>query len=113
MLKTTQPSIPGTADEPEPLDADMAMASYSYEDYNEDEYMEEDETVCKVCHIPDIIDNVNDMFTCDGCELSVHQLCEDPVIQSYEKEIDPWYCRACSRDMGLLKRKRDDEKETT
>ncbi|KAI7885339.1 hypothetical protein K492DRAFT_234136 [Lichtheimia hyalospora FSU 10163] len=68
-------------------------------EYGDD--MEVDDTVCKVCQIPDIIDNINNMFYCDNCNLGIHQLCAEPPIANYEVDIDPWYCRECCRDKGL------------
>lgn len=71
------------------------------EDVEYDEEMDVDDTVCKVCQIPDIIDNINNMFYCDNCNLGIHQLCAEPHIADYEVDIDPWYCRECCRDKGL------------
>ncbi|KAI7860093.1 hypothetical protein BDC45DRAFT_431802 [Circinella umbellata] len=61
----------------------------------------EDDKVCKVCGIDEIIEDVNNMFYCDQCDLGVHQLCEDPPVQQFETEVDPWYCRECSRQKGI------------
>ncbi|KAK4509712.1 uncharacterized protein ATC70_007014 [Mucor velutinosus] len=94
----------------------------------------EEEELCKHCGIKDIIDDINDMFFCELCNQGVHQLCEDPPIQQFEKNVDPWWCRACSKaqnipiptaesvarmqledapinDENVLKRKREDEAE--
>ncbi|KAI9255608.1 hypothetical protein BDA99DRAFT_442087 [Phascolomyces articulosus] len=67
---------------------------YSYEN-------PEDDKACKICGIEDIIEDVNNMFYCDECNLGVHQFCEDPPIQQFETEIDPWFCRECSRRRGI------------
>lgn len=75
---------------------DMLSEEYSYE---QDTY--DDDTVCKHCGIAEIVKDVNNMFFCDECNEGVHQLCEDPPIEPYEKDIDPWYCRECLRRKGL------------
>lgn len=77
----------------------ITMEDYLLDEDEED--MDVDDTVCKVCQIPDIIDNINNMFYCDNCNLGIHQLCADPPIANYEVDIDPWYCRECCRDKGL------------
>ncbi|KAG2226689.1 hypothetical protein INT45_001036 [Circinella minor] len=61
----------------------------------------EDDKVCKVCGIDEIVEDVNNMFYCDQCDLGVHQLCENPPVQQFETEVDPWYCRECSRRKGI------------
>lgn len=76
------------------------------EDYTfDEEYMYEDpemeDASCKHCGIPDIAEDINNMFFCDECHMGVHQLCEDPPVASFEQEIDPWYCRDCSRRKGM------------
>lgn len=97
---------------------------------------QEEEELCKHCGIKDIVDDVNDIFFCELCDQGVHQLCEDPPIQEFEKNVDPWWCRACSKaqnipiptaasvarpqsenaannsDENVLKRKREDEAKT-
>ncbi|OAD02158.1 hypothetical protein MUCCIDRAFT_164096 [Mucor lusitanicus CBS 277.49] len=62
---------------------------------------QEEEEICKHCGIKDIIDDVNDMFFCELCNQGVHQLCEDPPVQEFEKKVDPWWCRACSKAQNI------------
>ncbi|KAI9494019.1 hypothetical protein BDB00DRAFT_787459 [Zychaea mexicana] len=81
----------------------ITLADYIL-DEDDQHYMYEnpdDDKVCKVCGIDEIIEDVNNMFYCDHCNLGVHQLCEDPTIAQFETELDPWYCRECSRQKGL------------
>ncbi|OBZ88160.1 hypothetical protein A0J61_03793 [Choanephora cucurbitarum] len=70
------------------------------EDYTLEE--EEEESIpCMHCGIKEIADDINDIFFCESCHQGVHQLCEDPPIQSFELKIDPWYCRTCCRNKNL------------
>lgn len=97
----------------------ITWEDYTFEeDYTpEEEPTQEESSICIHCGIEDIVEDVNDIFICESCENGVHQLCENPPIQNYEKEIDPWYCRSCCRAKGLpipqqpssLKRKREEE----
>ncbi|EPB89306.1 hypothetical protein HMPREF1544_03815 [Mucor circinelloides 1006PhL] len=100
----------------------------------EQEFPQEEEELCKHCGIKDIVEDINDMFFCELCNQGVHQFCEDPPIQKFEKDVDPWWCRACSKaqnipiptaasffrlhteneamnDENALKRKREEETE--
>ncbi|ORX47206.1 hypothetical protein DM01DRAFT_1339223 [Hesseltinella vesiculosa] len=89
----------------------ITIDDYTYDDemldYDQNDVMMTDEdhavamATCKVCHIADSIDNVNTIFFCDDCDQGVHQLCEDPPIQSFEMDLDPWYCRHCLARKGL------------
>ncbi|KAI8380262.1 hypothetical protein BD560DRAFT_387618 [Blakeslea trispora] len=84
------------------------------EDYTLDDPNSEEHIPCMHCGIAEIADDINDMFFCESCHQGVHQLCEDPPIQSFEVKIDPWYCRTCCRVKNLplenvsLKRKREE-----
>ncbi|KAI8390908.1 uncharacterized protein BYT42DRAFT_591703 [Radiomyces spectabilis] len=92
--------------------ANSSNSEITFEDYTFDDdehvpdvyqqqYEEEDDTVCKHCGIAETADDINTIFFCDECNAGVHMLCEDPPISKYEFDIDPWYCRACSRRKGL------------
>lgn len=72
----------------------------SYDSYNNKPESTLEDELCKHCGISDTIDDINTIFFCDLCELGVHQLCEDPPISAYEVEIDPWYCRSCTKIIG-------------
>ncbi|CAO3608704.1 unnamed protein product [Cunninghamella echinulata] len=72
----------------------------SYDSYNNKPASALEDELCKHCGIPDTVDDINTIFFCDLCELGVHQLCEDPPISAYEVEIDPWYCRSCTKIIG-------------
>lgn len=80
----------------------ITLEDYTFDD---DEYTYEDpqieDAICKHCGIPDIAEDINNIFFCDECHMGVHQLCEDPPIATFEQDIDPWYCRECSRRNGL------------
>ncbi|KAI8993182.1 hypothetical protein BDB01DRAFT_775480 [Pilobolus umbonatus] len=84
-----------------PKEDHITLEDYTFDDEYENEptnhYNEEEEAICMHCAISDIVEDVNDIFICELCNRGVHQLCEDPPIQSFEKNIDPWYCRTCSR----------------
>jgi hypothetical protein len=89
----------------------ITLEDYTF-DEQDYEQTEEESSICKICHIGDIVDDVNDLFICEHCNLGVHQLCEQPPIEEFEKEIDPWFCRQCSHNKGLpLKRKRSLQEE--
>lgn len=118
---------------PEPVEEHITLEDYTFdEDY---QYIDEQPTylsvdqdqVCMHCGTTDS-DDMNDMFVCDYCNKGVHQLCENPPIQEFEKQVDPWYCRSCSALQNIpipnvsetlktllqspvLKRKRDEEDE--
>jgi hypothetical protein len=62
---------------------------------------EELEETCLHCYNKDAHDPGNDMFLCDNCNRGVHQLCENPPIEDFEKEADPWYCRSCSEKLNI------------
>lgn len=74
----------------------ITLEDYTFDEEYEEQTVEEDE-ICMRCGIKDIIDDVNDIFFCENCNRGVHQLCENPPIQAFEKEVDPWYCRSCCR----------------
>ncbi|KAG1444221.1 hypothetical protein G6F56_010385 [Rhizopus delemar] len=100
-----------------PDDSQITWEDYTFENNVYVEPTHEESLLCIHCGIEDIIDDVNDIFICESCENGVHQLCENPPVQNYEKEIDPWYCRACCKLKNLpipqqlppLKRKREEE----
>lgn len=73
---------------------------YEYVQEKPAEEAQEDES-CMHCGLDDTIDDVNDIFFCENCNRGVHQLCETPPIQAFEKNVDPWYCRNCSLTMGI------------
>ena len=81
----------------------ITLADYILDEEDQEYAYEnpEDDKVCKVCGIDEIVEDVNNMFYCDECDLGVHQLCEDPPVQQFETEVDPWYCRECSRRKGI------------
>lgn len=108
---------------PENNDQQITWEDFSFdEDYAYADSAQEENAICIHCGIEDIVNDVNDIFICESCENGVHQLCEDPPIQNYEKDIDPWYCRACCRAKNLpipqmppppsAKRKREEEAVT-
>ncbi|KAI8062092.1 hypothetical protein BC940DRAFT_309511 [Gongronella butleri] len=105
-----------TSSDPSASGADGAitLADYTYDDEYEYAYADEgmdvgataeeeamEQALCKLCHIPDSINDLNTIFFCDHCDLGVHQLCENPPIQKFEFDIDPWYCRDCLALKGL------------
>ncbi|KAI9255544.1 hypothetical protein BY458DRAFT_519933 [Sporodiniella umbellata] len=100
-----------------PENSQISWEDYTVEQCDGDELTHEEGALCIHCGIEDIVDDVNDIFICESCESGVHQLCENPPIQNYEKEIDPWFCRACCRQknlpipqqLPLLKRKREED----
>lgn len=78
----------------------ITLDDYTFDDDDEYEYVAEvqppeESEVCAHCGIADIVEDVNDIFFCEMCDKAVHQFCENPPIQSFEKKVDPWYCRAC------------------
>lgn len=78
----------------------ITLDDYTFDDDDEYEYVAqeqppEENEVCAHCGIADIVEDVNDIFFCEMCDKAVHQFCEDPPIQAFEKNVDPWYCRAC------------------
>ncbi|KAI8991505.1 hypothetical protein BDF20DRAFT_812484 [Mycotypha africana] len=60
----------------------------------------EDDTACYHCGKKDEFPN-NDIFLCDLCNQGFHQLCEDPPIDNSEIQLDPWYCRTCSKAQNI------------
>jgi hypothetical protein len=117
----------------------ITLEDYTFDDeYEQNQLLPEDtqeeEELCKYCGIKDIIEDVNDMFFCEFCNQGVHQLCEDPAIEKFEKDLDPWFCRSCckaqnipiptappstelyvlaSTDENALKRKREEAEDHT
>lgn len=89
-----------------PAEEHITLDDYTFDE--EDEYLddtppinvEEDES-CMHCGIKDIVNDINDMFFCEHCNKGVHQLCEKPAIQSFEKNIDPWFCRTCCASKNM------------
>lgn len=80
----------------------ITLEDYTFDEEEEgEEEEEEEEESCMHCGIKEIINDVNDMFFCELCNRGVHQLCEDPPILSFEKQVEPWYCRACSKIQGV------------
>ncbi|KAI7899934.1 uncharacterized protein BX663DRAFT_440080 [Cokeromyces recurvatus] len=86
----------------------ITLDDYTFDDEYYDEFDQQPDSVpeeeneqCMHCGIRNIIEDVNDMFFCESCNRGVHQLCEDPPIQVFEKDIDPWFCRTCSRAKNL------------
>lgn len=79
----------------------ITLEDYTFEEDDDLPPEEEDNEFCMHCGIKEIINDLNDMFFCENCNRGVHQLCEDPPIQNYEKEVDPWFCRSCSRVKDL------------
>ncbi|KAI9253710.1 hypothetical protein EDC94DRAFT_619537 [Helicostylum pulchrum] len=83
-----------------PAEEHITLDDYTFDE--EDEYLddtqpsniEEDES-CMHCGIKDIVNDINDIFFCENCNKGVHQLCEKPAVQAFEKNIDPWFCRTC------------------
>lgn len=83
----------------------ITLEDYTF-DEDEYEYVPEEKSAeenekCIHCGISDIVEDVNDIFFCELCDQPVHQFCEDPPIQAFEKNIDPWYCRACCVKQNL------------
>ncbi|KAI8061466.1 uncharacterized protein B0P05DRAFT_477604 [Gilbertella persicaria] len=105
----------------------ITLEDYTFDEEDEDsriqEEEEEEDVPCMHCGIKEIVNDINDMFFCELCNQGVHQLCEEPPIQAFEKNVDPWYCRTCCRAQGLpipteqefssAKRKRQDEPSST
>ncbi|KAI8137412.1 hypothetical protein BJV82DRAFT_674761 [Fennellomyces sp. T-0311] len=85
-----------------PTESGITLADYVLDDDRGYVYENpEDDKTCKVCGIDEIVEDLNNMYYCDSCNLGVHQLCEDPPIADFEVELDPWYCRECSRLKGI------------
>ncbi|KAI9470873.1 MAG: hypothetical protein EXX96DRAFT_511385 [Benjaminiella poitrasii] len=74
---------------------------YDYDQQQQQFMPEEENEPCMRCGIKDIEEDVNDIFFCESCNRGVHQLCEDPPIQAFEKDIDPWFCRDCLKQKNL------------
>ncbi|KAI8339957.1 hypothetical protein BC941DRAFT_348609 [Chlamydoabsidia padenii] len=103
MIDTGEPSDNQATENNE---SSITLADYAFGDDDGDNNLQYDEDkwdmdLCKYCGIGESIDNVNTIFFCDECNLGVHQLCEQPTIGAFEMDIDPWYCRDCSRSKGL------------
>ncbi|KAG0168405.1 hypothetical protein DFQ28_004872 [Apophysomyces sp. BC1034] len=76
----------------------ITLDDYTFYDEDEEEL---DNAACKLCGIAESKDDINTIFFCDHCSEGVHQLCENPPIAQYEMDIDPWYCRSCSAQLGI------------
>ncbi|CEP11631.1 hypothetical protein [Parasitella parasitica] len=104
----------------------ITLEDYTFDDeYAQDQFLlphdtKEEAELCKHCGIKDIVEDINDMFFCELCNQGVHQLCEEPPMEAFEKDVDPWYCRACCKaqnipipsrpsDENALKRKRQED----
>lgn len=89
----------------------ITLEDYTFDDddeYRQDQLIpseqdtpQEEDEACKHCGIKDIIEDCNDMFFCELCNQGVHQLCEVPPIEMFEKELDPWYCRTCCKAQNI------------
>ncbi|KAI8643171.1 hypothetical protein BD408DRAFT_342904 [Parasitella parasitica] len=114
----------------------ITLEDYTFDDeYDQDQLLlpqgaREEEEACKHCGIKDIVEDINDIFFCESCNQGVHQLCEEPPVEAFEKDVDPWYCRSCCKaqnipvpslpqlrdaaiyDENILKRKRKEDHTT-
>lgn len=103
------PPVPLAGEEVNEGEQHITLDDYTFDDDYNFDYLdlpeqpptltqEEWEEICMHCQTKDPHDG-NDMFICDNCNRGVHQLCEDPPVQDYEKLLDPWYCRSCTNQM--------------
>lgn len=102
LFYVNQELITATSEKEEHITLDDYTFDEDYE-YTEgklaEEEKEEEDEMCTHCGLGDAVGN--DIFFCESCNRGVHQLCEVPQIQLFEKDVDPWYCRTCCDRMGI------------